>query len=129
VNRRLRRGYLKIRKYAGMSPFPEEQLGLAGWDVEDKKDRTKVMPEGESWPINLRDEYPVEIRNQGRTNRCGGFAGACFLEMLSTKLGILSDKHVAQRLQYSANDLYYFARRNKEKDGGVYMRDRGSLHA
>ena len=113
---RFRKGWLEARNAIGLAPLPEEQLGLIGPDPSDARDRIKQPVDGRLLPVDLCDAFSVGIRNQGRTNACGGFSGASGAEMLVEKaLGV--------RTRLSALDLYYSARRQKNADTGVFMRD------
>jgi len=103
----------------GLHPKPVEQLGLSGPDPYDARDRLKSVRGGNLKPINLTQHFPITIRDQGRTNRCGGFAGVVGLEILSRRL-------TGEYTQWSANELYWFARPaniRAREDSGVYMRD------
>jgi hypothetical protein len=118
--------YLKAREAVGLRPLPVEMMGLKGPDIADSRDTQKVTgDEGKIRPIDLRQEYPVPIRDQGRTNRCGGFAGVAGLELLDYKqqLKSLLEGESYTHASLSANDLYWGARSDKRVDSGVYMRD------
>lgn len=116
-----------INRVVGGNPFPEEQMGLRGPDPEDSRDLEKDPAKGVPEPVDLVKKYfprgRIGIRNQYRTNRCGGFAGANGLLVLHHKLNTLSGTSVARNITYSANYPYYHATPDKSTDGGVYMRD------
>lgn len=124
---KLRDFYLNTRRVLGSNPLPEEQLGLRGPDPEDPKDLIKVPQDGEAKPINLLDvympDYGFDIRNQGRTNRCTGFAGAALMEVMHAKLHALSGLEDEPAPSYSANQIYWHTRRDKSVDQGAFMRD------
>jgi hypothetical protein len=118
--------YLKARQAVGLNPLPAEMLGLKGADPGDTRDTQKVTgDEGRIRPIDLRREYPVPIRDQGRTNRCGGFSGVSGLELLDYKQSLNSalQGELPSLTPLSANDLYWGARPDTSKDSGVFMRD------
>lgn len=119
--------YLKTRELFGYDPLPEEQLGLVGADAYSVDDYIKTPKEGELNPINLVNEFFVgqdgmTIRDQGRTNRCTGFAGAALLEVMHAKLNKLSGNAASPVSCYSANQIYWFTRRDKRYDHGGFMR-------
>jgi len=113
----MRKFYLRSRERMGISPLPEEMAGIAGPDVHDPRDRIKNPEDGStSVDVNLLSQYPLARRDQGRTNRCGGFAGVSGLSMIMQKL-------TGSGEMLSANDLYWFARKDENRDSGVFMRD------
>jgi len=116
------------RKFLKLPPLPEEQMGIIGPDPEDSRDLIKSAPDGELKPIDLTQKYfkpkAFKIRDQARTNRCAGFAGGSGLHVVSAKLQSLAGRpDITLPDGFSANEVYWHARRNKEKDGGVFMRD------
>lgn len=119
--------YLRVRRSLGVAPLPEEQLGLKGPDQEDPKDFIKVPQDGRAESINLLDlymgDYGIEIRDQGRTNRCTGFTGAALIELMHGKLNVLSGFKNEPAPTYSANQIYWHARDYKKVDNGAFMRD------
>jgi len=130
---RLRRTYLDTREVFGMPPLPEEQLGLLGADPFSDKDKLKSPEDGEARPIDLGvtylgPAYDTLVRDQRRTNRCTGFAGALGMTLMHAKLNNLVGD-LSEPIEYSANFAYWFARRNKQVDEGAFMRDlMHSLH-
>jgi hypothetical protein len=126
-NSRLRKGFLKSREVLGLDPLPEEQLGLIGPDEPSELDLIKSPQDGELRPVNLAELYMGPgwkdyIRDQGRTNRCTGFAGALGMTLMMGKLHTLTDQNLAPS-EFSANFAYWFARRDKAADKGAFMRD------
>jgi len=133
----LRGLYLKSRAVVGVEPLPEERLGILGPDPADTQDLLKSPQDGEPKPINLLHKYfsrgpygdRFQIRDQGRTNRCGGFAGRAGALLMTRKLEVLSGKDKPWQGDYSSNEIYWNARLDPTRDSGVYMRDlMKSLH-
>lgn len=102
---------------------PQYPLGLIGPDKTDRRDFIKVPLGGSPRPIDLIEEYftSFQVRNQGQTNRCTGFAGAYGLEILNKKLAQAANAN--WDIKFSANDAYWYARKDKTKDEGAFLRD------
>lgn len=108
--------FLASRAVVGRPPLPEEQMGVKGPDPIDVGDWIREPLEDRIAPINLLDDYPVPVLDQGRTNRCGPFSGV-------SGLSILMQKTTGDHTPMSVNDLYRFCRRDLSVDEGVFMRD------
>lgn len=125
----LRKPYLDVRSAFGMSPLPEEQLGLSGPDPYSPEDLLKSPEDGPAKPVNLAEIYfgpdfeRKIIRDQGRTNRCTGFAGVTGEELMFAKLSALSGYDIETIPLFSANFVYWHTRHNKNMDNGAYLRD------
>lgn len=101
----------------------EIKTGIIGPDEPDTRDLVHVPEKKEGYkPIDLRKKFPVRIRNQGRTNACGGYSGAVALEFLARRFASRL-RNVFWHWSLSANEVYWQARRNKKEDRGVFMRD------
>jgi len=99
-------------------PHPDS-MGLLGRDAANPSDYIKVPKDGPLEPVNLFELYGSTVRDQGRTNRCTGFAGAAGVELLSNKLAAKAGADWRNR--FSANELYWHTRFIKDRDDGGFM--------
>ena len=113
----VRQPYLRLRQALNLPPLPEEMLGVRGPDPYDGRDRMKSPKDGPVGDIGGPFlSAKLRTRSQGRSNKCGGYTGQAAIEIRHQRAGF-------DPVRYSANEVYWHARPNKEKDSGVHMRD------
>ena len=99
------------------------KTGIIGPDKPDSRDLIHKPGKLEGYkPIDLRERFDVKVRDQQNTNACGGYSGAVALEFLGRRFASRV-KTVKWNWKLSANEVYWLARRNKNQDKGVFMRD------